>query len=116
MAIAFLLIGDPVWMIAAANLTYLIGIALPSVAVWLLRRHPPELHRPYRAPRGTIGLGLVAACVWALSAVLGFQQFGLPTVMFGHGPRLLGRRALRLAQVAATDGTPGGRRSARRCT
>lgn len=83
MSIVFLLLGDPVWMIAAANLTYLIGIALPSVAVWLLRRHSPELHRPYRAPRGTIGLGLVAAAVWALTAVLGFQQFGLPTVVFG---------------------------------
>ena len=58
MSIVFLLIGDPVWMIAAANLTYLIGIALPSVAVWLLRRHSPDLHRPYRAPRGMIGLGL----------------------------------------------------------
>ena len=83
MSIVFLLMGDPVWMIAAANLTYLIGIALPSVAVWLLRRHSPELERPYRAGRGMIGLGLAAACVWALSAVLGFQQFGLPTVVFG---------------------------------
>jgi diguanylate cyclase (GGDEF)-like protein len=83
MSILFLLMGDPVWMIAAANLTYLIGIALPSVAVWLLRRHSPGLHRPYRAPRGTVGLGLVAASVWAMSAVLGFQQFGLPTVVFG---------------------------------
>jgi diguanylate cyclase (GGDEF)-like protein len=85
MSIVFLLLGDPVWMIAAANLTYLIGIALPSVAVWLLRRHSPGLHRPYRAPRGTIGLGLVAAATWAVAAVLGFQQFGLPTVVFGMG-------------------------------
>jgi diguanylate cyclase (GGDEF)-like protein len=83
MSIVFLLLGDPVWMIAAANLTYLIGIALPSVAVWLLRRHSPDLPRPYRAPRGTVGLGLVAASVWAVTAVLGFQQFGLPTVVFG---------------------------------
>ena len=60
LAIAFLLIGDPVWIIAAANFTYLIGIALPSVAVWLLRRNEPDLHRPYRAPRGTIILGLSA--------------------------------------------------------
>ena len=30
-----------------------------------------------------IGLGLVAAAIWALTAVLGFQQFGLPTVVFG---------------------------------
>ena len=83
MSIIFLLLGDPVWMIAAANLTYLIGISLPSVAVWLLRRDSPELHRPYRAPRWTVGLGLAAASVWALTAVLGFQQFGLPTVVFG---------------------------------
>ena len=39
-------------MIAAANFAYLIGIGLPSVAVWLLRRNEPERARPYRAPRG----------------------------------------------------------------
>jgi diguanylate cyclase (GGDEF)-like protein len=83
MSIAFLLLGDPVWMIAAANMSYLIGISLPSVAVWLLRRHSPDLHRPYRASRGLVSLGLFAACVWGMSAVLGFQQFGLPTVVFG---------------------------------
>ena len=85
MSIAFLLIGDPVWLIAAANLTYLIGIALPNVAVWLLRRNEPQMARPYRAPRGTIMLGLLAAGAWALTVVLGFQQFGLPTVLVGIG-------------------------------
>ena len=83
MSIFFLLIGDPVWLIAAANFTYLIGITLPSVAVWLLRRDAPAMSRPYRAPRGTIMLGLIAACIWGVSAILGFQQFGLPTVLFG---------------------------------
>ncbi len=82
-AIGFLLIGDPIWLIAAANFTYLIGIALPSVAVWLLRRDQPERERPYRAPRGTIGLGLIAAIVWGISTIVGFQQFGLPTVILG---------------------------------
>ncbi|MDB5977319.1 MAG: hypothetical protein JWR07_4079 [Nevskia sp.] len=83
MAILFLLIGDPVWLIAAANFTYLIGIALPSVAVWLLRRDAPQLARPYRAPRGTLELGLLAASIWGVSALLGFEQFGLPTVVTG---------------------------------
>ena len=83
MAILFLLIGDPVWLIAAANFTYLIGIALPSVAVWLLRRDAPQLARPYRAPRGMLGLGLAAAVMWGVSALLGFEQFGLPTVVTG---------------------------------
>ena len=83
LAIVFLICGDPVWMIAAANFTYLIGICMPNVAAWLLRRDMPDAARPYRAPRGTIVLGVVAASIWLLSAILGFQQFGLPTVVFG---------------------------------
>jgi len=82
-AIVFLIMGDPIWMIAAANFTYLISICMPNIAAWLLRRDLPDAHRPYRAPRGTIMLGVCAACVWLLSAILGFQQFGLPTVLFG---------------------------------
>ena len=83
MAILFLLGGDPVWVLAAANLCYLIGIGLPSVAVWLLRKSAPDMVRPYRAPRGTIMLGVAAASIWGISTVLGFQQYGLPTVLAG---------------------------------
>ena len=83
MAIIFLLMGDPIWLIAAANFTYLISICMPSIAAWLLRRDLPDAARPYRAPRGMIMLGVIAATIWLLSAVLGFQQFGLPTVLFG---------------------------------
>ncbi len=82
-AIIFLVMGDPIWMIAAANFTYLIGICMPNIAAWLLRRDMPDAARPYRAPRGTITLGVVAAAIWLISAILGFQQFGLPTVVFG---------------------------------
>jgi diguanylate cyclase (GGDEF)-like protein/PAS domain S-box-containing protein len=83
MAILFLLIGDPIWLVAAANFTYLIGIALPSVAVWLLRKDQPSALRPYKAPDIAIQLGLAAAMIWAISALLGFEQFGLPTVVIG---------------------------------
>jgi diguanylate cyclase (GGDEF)-like protein len=82
-AVIFLIIGDPIWLIAAANFTYLISVCMPNVAAWLLRRDLPDAARPYRAPRGMIVLGLVASVIWLLSAVLGFQQFGLPTVLFG---------------------------------
>ncbi len=82
-AIGFLIIGDPLWLIAAANFTYLIAIGLPSLAVLLLRRDAPERTRPYRAPRGTIALGIGAAVVWAASAILGFEQFGVATVFLG---------------------------------
>jgi diguanylate cyclase (GGDEF)-like protein len=83
MAIIFLLMGDPIWLIAAANFTYLISVCMPSLAAWLLRLDLPDAKRPYRAPRGTIVLGLIAASIWLVSAILGFQQFGLPTVLFG---------------------------------
>jgi diguanylate cyclase (GGDEF)-like protein len=82
-AIVFLITGDPVWMIAAANFTYLIGICMPNIAAWLLRRDIPDAARPYRAPPGTIVLGVIAASIWLIAAILGFQQFGLPTVVFG---------------------------------
>jgi len=108
MAIAFLLAGDPVWMIAAANFCYLIGIGLPSVAVWLLRRHAPALYRPWRAPRGTVLLGLGAAGVWGLSTVLGFEQFGLPTVLFSLGLAYSGSvlYAWRVARDSRAAGRP----------
>ena len=82
-SILFLMIGDPIWLLAAANFTYLIGICLPNIAVWLLRRDAPDAERPWRAPIGTIGLGVAAALVWLTSTLLGFEQFGLPTVVFG---------------------------------
>ena len=82
-ATVFLLMGDPLWLIAAANFTYLIGICMPNVAAWLLRRDLPDAARPYRAPRGAIVLGVVVAGIWLLSSILGFQQFGLPTVLIG---------------------------------
>ncbi len=85
MAIVFLLLGDPIWIVAAANFTYLIGIGMPSIAVWLLRRDAPDMPRPYRASPMMIRLGVLAAVVWGISTILGFQQFGLPTVVAGIG-------------------------------
>jgi diguanylate cyclase (GGDEF)-like protein len=107
-AIIFLLAGDPVWMIAAANFTYLIGICMPNIAAWLLRRDQPNAERPYRAPRGTIMLGVVAACIWLLAAVLGFQQFGLPTVVFGLALAYSGAAlyAWRVVEDRLTAGLP----------
>ena len=83
-ALFFLYLGDPIWLVAATNFTYVFGgLVLPSVAVWLLRRDAPDAPRLYRAPKGTILLGLFAAAVWATTALLGFQQFGLSTVIVG---------------------------------
>ncbi len=82
-AIAGILFGDPLALIAAANLTYLIGISLPSIAVAILRRNEPNRVRIYRAHDWSIRLGVAAAIAWLLATVLGFEQFGLPYVIFG---------------------------------
>jgi diguanylate cyclase (GGDEF)-like protein len=80
---ALLVSGDPPAVIAAANLTYLISVCMPSIAVLLLRRHAPEMERPWRAPKYTVGLGVFAAGIWGVATVLGFQQFGLKYVLLG---------------------------------
>ena len=107
-AIVFLIMGDPIWMIAAANFTYLIGICMPNIAAWLLRRDMPDAARPYRAPRGTITLGVMAAAVWLVAAILGFQQFGLPTVVFGLALAYSGAAlyAWRVMEDRIRDGLP----------
>ena len=78
LSIVFMLIGDPVWLIAAANFAYLIGIALPNLAVWLLRRDAPHAHRPYRAPKGAIGLGLLAAGGWGAPRCWALSSLACP--------------------------------------
>jgi diguanylate cyclase (GGDEF)-like protein len=113
LAIGALALGVPTWMIAAANFTYLIGISLPSVAVLLLRRNEPERARPYRAPRGTIMLGVGAGCVWLLATCLGFEQFGLPTVLLSLALAYAGSifYAWRLVTDRRRAGLPGVQRS-----
>ena len=103
LAIGALALGVPTWMIAAANFTYLIGISLPSVAVMLLRRNEPERERPYRAPRGTIALGVGAGFVW-----LRRHLPRLRAVRTADRPAVTRTRLCRLGAVrlAARDGPP----------
>lgn len=84
MAITFLYMGEPWWLISATNFTYVFGgLFLPSIAVWLLRKNSPAAHRPYRAPKGTIQLGVFAASIWVTTAILGFQHAGLQAITVG---------------------------------
>ena len=115
-AIVFLLMGDPIWMIAAANFTYLISICMPNIAAWLLRRDLPDAHasvsRAARHDHARPG----RRRVWLLSAILGFQQFGLPTVLFGLALAYSGAAlyAWRVMEDRRRQGLPVAR--ARRCT
>ena len=80
---AVVVIDDTVWLQGGANFAYLIGCYLSCAAVWLLRLNLPEAKRLWTAPRGLVGLGLFSGVVWLVVAILGFQQFGLPTMLIG---------------------------------
>ena len=56
---------------------------------------------------------MVAAGVWGVSTVLGFQQFGLPTVIAGLGLAYCGLGALRRRRSGRRAGQPACRGSAR---
>ena len=82
-ALLFMWAGDPISLLEAANLTYLIAIAAPSVAVWLLRRPAPRQARAYRASDRQLRLGLFSAMVWLAATILGFETYRLPVVLLG---------------------------------
>jgi signal transduction histidine kinase/DNA-binding response OmpR family regulator/L-asparagine transporter-like permease len=82
-ASALVLVNDTTWLRGAANFAYLIGIFLPSLAVWLLRRDQPDAARLYTAPGYILDLGLGAGMVWMLAALLGAEQFGLSIIVVG---------------------------------
>ena len=114
LAIVALALGVPTWMIAAANFTYLIGISLPSVAVLLLRRNEPDRERPYRAPRGTIMLGVGAGVVWLVATCLGLRAVRPADRAAVARPGLRRLGPLRLAaRLGPPPRRPAGRSAAR---
>jgi diguanylate cyclase (GGDEF)-like protein len=81
MTTIFMLLGEPICLFAGTSLDYVIAISVPSVAVLLLRRDAPAAERPWRAPRLTLILGLVAVMLWLCSAIFGLQQQSLASVI-----------------------------------
>ncbi len=51
----------PVALLASANVGYFVCIILALMATWMMRRSAPDLARPFRAPRGAVGLGVLIA-------------------------------------------------------
>jgi amino acid transporter len=51
----------PIALLASANVGYFACLILALVATWMMRRTAPGLERPFRAPRGAVGLGLLIA-------------------------------------------------------
>ena len=51
----------PIALLASANVGYFVCLILALMAAWMMRSTAPGLARPFRAPRGAVGLGLFLA-------------------------------------------------------
>ena len=96
-AIGFVLAGYPLWIIAAANFTYLISICMPNIAAWLLRRDQPGANAPLPGAAGVCDSGRRRR-----GRLADDGGARLPAVRAAHGavrarPRLLGGGALHVA-------------------
>lgn len=84
-AIFIILFGAQTWLIAATNFDYLICISVASIAAYLVSRDSKlAIASQNQGPSHfVVKLGLIAACIWTLASILGFQQYGLPTIVIG---------------------------------
>ncbi|MES2570448.1 MAG: response regulator [Verrucomicrobiota bacterium] len=77
-ASGFLFLGDPLWLLAAANVAFLGAIGMPAIAAWWLRKKdPPE--SPFRLGRGAV----VAGGIWAIAAMFTFRLAGPRMLLAG---------------------------------
>ena len=84
----------PIALLASANVGYFACLILALVAAWLMRRTAPGLTRPFRAPRGAVGLGLVLAAfntvlLAGAGAAWGWRNIALGVAVLGANVVLL---------------------------
>ena len=76
-------VGASVFVLAASTVGYMTALALVLFGAYLLRRDYPTAERPYRAPRGFIGLGLFLAVLNILFMVAGWWLWGWLSIVIG---------------------------------
>jgi amino acid transporter len=76
-------VGPSVFVLAASTVGYMTALALVLFGAYLLRRDHPNAERPYRAPRGFIGLGLFLAVLNILFMVAGWWLWGWLSIVIG---------------------------------
>jgi amino acid transporter len=82
--VLLLLLGNPLFVLAASNVVYLIGVLFNLTAAWIHRIDRPHHHRPYRAPNwmmyGVVPLLLVSD---AALIIFGANVFEPNTLLYG---------------------------------
>ena len=114
-----MLLGNPIYILAASTIGYMVFNSLNLVAGYLLRKDAPAAERPYRAPLTMVRLGVALAAVNLVLLFIGAPSWGWKYVGLGWAIVFAGiviyywraaadRRAPGARAVGASGG--GGRR------
>lgn len=83
-ALSNVVMGDPIWLVAAANFDYIIFLAVASIAVYIISTVDYKTTKigPI-SDAFAVYIGLLAAGIWIITTIFGFQQFGITRVIIG---------------------------------
>ncbi len=110
--LVLMLIGNPIYILAASTVGYVVFNSLNLIAGYLLRKDAAAAERPYRAPITMIRLGVVFAAVNFVLLFVGAPSWGWKYVGIGWGIVLVGiaiyyYRAWSDRRIAATQAAAG---------
>jgi len=81
--LVLMLLGNPIYILAASTIGYMVFNSLNLMAGYLLRKDAPDAARPYRAPVIMIRLGVVLAAGNFVLLFVGAPSWGWKYVGLG---------------------------------
>jgi len=78
-----MMLGNPIYILAASTIGYMVFNSLNLIAGYLLRKDAPDAARPYRAPVTALRLGIVLAAVNFMLLFVGAPSWGWKYVGLG---------------------------------
>jgi amino acid transporter len=88
--LVLMLIGNPIYILAASTVGYMVFNVLNLVAGYLLRKDAPDAERPYWAPLTMIRLGIVFAAANFVFLFVGAPSWGWKYIGIGWAIVLFG--------------------------
>ena len=84
--VILIMLGSPIFVLAAASVAYMLSISMDLIATWLLRKTHPQLYRPYRAPNFLINvIAPILAFINIAFIIFGANTFAPNALYFGIG-------------------------------
>lgn len=85
-----LLLGNPIFVLAASSTAYMIGVVMNLTAAVIHRRDRPNHYRPFRAPDWLINIGApIFAVLNAMFIIFGANTFAPGALWYGLGAVLI---------------------------